>query len=98
MSQPIRKRESARKDTMIQLRASAQTKAKLNRAAALFGQKLSEFILESSTRRADEALLDQRAFVLSPKDHEKFLAMLDSPVPPTKELRALFRRKLPWER
>ncbi|MEQ1866354.1 MAG: DUF1778 domain-containing protein [Micropepsaceae bacterium] len=97
MPQAIRKRESARKDSTIQIRASAQTKAKLNRAAALFGQKLSEFVLESSTRRADEALLDQKVFTLSPKDHEKFLAMLDAPTPPTKELRALFKRKTAWE-
>lgn len=98
MSQAVRKRESARKDDTIQIRASAEVKAILNRAAALRGQKLSEFVLESSRRRAEEDLLDQRVFFLAPKDHEKFLALLDAPPRSTKELKALFKRKALWER
>ena len=98
MPHAMRKRESARKDDVIQIRASAELKAILNRAAALRGQKLSEFMLESSKRRAEEDILDQRVFFLSPKDHDKFLAMLDSPAQPSKELRALFKQKAVWER
>lgn len=98
MPQAVRKRESSRKDDMIQIRASAELKAILNQAASRRGQKLSEFMLESARRRAEEDLLDQRVFFLSPKDHEKFLAMLDSPPKPSKALRALMARKAPWER
>lgn len=98
MVQAVRKRESARKDDVIQIRASAEMKAMLNQAAARRGQKLSEFILESSRRRAEEDLLDQRVFFLNAKDHDKFIALLDSPPPPAKELRALFKRKARWER
>jgi uncharacterized protein (DUF1778 family) len=43
--------DSARKDDLIQIRASAATKAILNRAAAMRGQKLSEFMLESARAR-----------------------------------------------
>jgi uncharacterized protein (DUF1778 family) len=50
----------ARKDDIIQIRASVETRAILNRAAALRGQKLSEFMLERARRQAEEALLDQR--------------------------------------
>jgi uncharacterized protein (DUF1778 family) len=89
---------AARKDDVIQIRASAETKAILNRAAALRGQKLSEFMLDSARRQAEEAILDQRAFFLGPDTHEKFLAMLDKPVKPSKELRQLMRRKPAWER
>lgn len=96
MSQPVRKRESTRKDDVIQIRASAELKSVLNRAAALRGQKLSEFMLESSRRRAEEDLLDQRSFFLNPKDHEKFLAMLDAPPKVTKETRARFDKKRLW--
>src|SRR5712691_374075 len=88
----------SRKDDVIQIRASAEAKAILNRAAALRGQKLSEFMLDSARRQAEETILDQRAFFLSPEAHEKFLAMLDRPVRPSKELRALMRRKPAWER
>ncbi|MCE9521282.1 MAG: DUF1778 domain-containing protein [Alphaproteobacteria bacterium] len=87
----------ARKDDVIQIRASAAVKAILNRAATLRGQKLSEFILESSRRRAEEDILDQRVFFLEPKAHEKFLAILDAPPKPSKSMQALVKRKRAWE-
>ena len=49
MPQPVRK------DDIIQIRAPAETKAMLNRAAQLRGQKLSEFMLDSARRQAEEA-------------------------------------------
>lgn len=87
-----------RKDDVIQIRATAQTKAILNRAATLRGQKLSEFMLDSARRQAEETILDQRSFFLAPGAHEKFLAMLDAPAKPTKELQARMRRTPSWER
>jgi uncharacterized protein (DUF1778 family) len=91
-----RRRSAARKDEVIQIRASAETKAILNRGAALRGQKLSEFMLESARRQAEEAILDQRVFFLDPTAHERFIAMLDNPPEPSPELRALLKRKPPW--
>jgi uncharacterized protein (DUF1778 family) len=73
----------ARKDDVIQIRASGETKALLQRAAAMRGQKLSEFVLSSAREEAEHAILDQRLFVLSPEDHEKFLKMLDEPFKPS---------------
>ena len=90
--------QSARKDDVIQIRASAETKAVLNRAAALRGQKLSEFMLDSARRQAEEALLDQRVFFLDSKAHEKFLALLDSPPKLNSRLKALMKRKPVWEK
>ncbi len=89
---------ATRKDDVIQIRASAATKALLNRAAILRGQKLSEFMLDSARRQAEETILDQRSFFLDPEAHERFLAMLDAPANPTKELRTRMRRKPTWER
>jgi uncharacterized protein (DUF1778 family) len=86
-----------RKDDVVQIRASAETKAVLNRAAALRGQKLSEFMLDSARREAEEAVLDQRAFFLNAKAHEKFLALLDRTVKPAAHLKALMKRKPAWE-
>jgi uncharacterized protein (DUF1778 family) len=91
-------RTAARKDDVIQIRASAATKSILNRAALLRGQKLSEFMLDSARRQAEETILDQRTFFLEPDAHEQFLAMLDAPVKPSKQLRARMRRKPSWER
>ena len=66
-----------RKDDVIQIRASAEAKAILNRAAALRGQKLSEFMLESARRQAEETILDQRTFFLDDDAHARFLELLD---------------------
>lgn len=89
---------AARKDDLIQIRASAATKAILNRAAAMRGQKLSEFMLESARARAEETILDQRLFALDDNAYNEFLAMLDAPAKPDKALRARMKRKSAWER
>jgi uncharacterized protein (DUF1778 family) len=86
-----------RKDDVIQIRASGETKAILNRAAALCGQKLSEFMLECARREAEETVLDQRAFFLDAKAHARFIALLDSPPRPSAEVLARLRRKAPWD-
>ena len=64
-----------RKDDVIQIRASAEAKAILNRAAALRGQKLSEFMLESARRQAEETILDQRTFFLDDDAHARFIEL-----------------------
>ena len=89
--------QTVRKDDVIQIRAPAETKALLNRAAALRGQKLSEFMLESARRQAEEALLDQRVFFLDDKAHAAFLKLLDAPAKPNKALIALMKRKPAWQ-
>jgi uncharacterized protein (DUF1778 family) len=86
-----------RKDDVIQIRASAEAKAILNQAAALRGQKLSEFMLESARRQAEETILQQRTFFLDDDAHARFLALLDSPAKPSAKVRARFGRKAPWE-
>ena len=86
-----------RKDDVIQIRASAEAKALLNRAAVLRGQKLSEFMLESARRQAEETILDQRTFFLDDGAHARFLALLDSPPKPSAKARARLSRKAPWE-
>ncbi len=86
-----------RKDDVIQIRASAEAKAMLNRAAALRGQKLSEFMLETARRRAEETILDQRTFFLDDAAHARFVALLDAPPKPPTKFRARFSRKPPWQ-
>lgn len=92
MPQPVRK------DDVIQIRATAETKALLNRAAALRGQKLSGFMLESARQEAEEAILDQRLFVLDKKAYAAFVTLLDAPPRPNPALKKLLSRKALWER
>jgi uncharacterized protein (DUF1778 family) len=88
----------SRKDDVIQIRASAGTKALLNQAASLRGQKLSEFMLDSARRQAEETILDQRAFFLEADTHDKFMALLDAPAPISEDVRRRMARKPAWER
>ena len=92
-----RKGEAARKDDVIRIRVTAATKAILSQAAVLRGKKLSEFMLDSARRQAEETILDQRRLFLDAEAHEKFLALLDAPAKPSAELRARMRRKPAWE-
>ena len=92
------RRSPAPKNDVIQIRASASMKAILTRAASLRGQKLSEFMLDSARREAEDTILDQRTFFLDAKQHEQFLDMLDSPPAPSEQLKKLMQRKSAWER
>jgi uncharacterized protein (DUF1778 family) len=92
------KRLRVRKDDVIQIRASAETKAILNQAAALTGQKLSEFILDLARKEAESVILDQRLFFLEPHAHEEFIRLLDAPAKPSTKLRQRMNRKPVWER
>jgi uncharacterized protein (DUF1778 family) len=85
------------KDDVIQIRASAETKALFNRAAAMRGQKLSEFMLESARHEALERLLDQRSFFIDDQAHAHFLKLLDAPQAPSAKARTRLNRKAPWE-
>jgi uncharacterized protein (DUF1778 family) len=87
---------SRRKDDVIQIRASREAKALIMRGADLRGQKLSEFMLESARRTAEEAILNTTFFALDDGAHERFLALLDNPPPPDPEVIKRFRRKAPW--
>lgn len=95
---PQSAREKIRKEDVIQIRTTSETKTMLNRAAALRGQKLSEFMLESARARAEETILDQRVFFLDSAAHDAFLKMLDAPAKPDRALRARMRRKPAWSR
>ncbi len=86
------------KNDVIQIRASADAKALFVRAAAMRGQKLSEFMLESARQQAEETLLDQRTFFQDAESHARFLKLLDAPPPPSAKAKALLSRKAPWEK
>ncbi|HIJ61221.1 MAG TPA: DUF1778 domain-containing protein [Rhodospirillaceae bacterium] len=90
---PYREPPKVRKDDLIQIRASTETKALLNKAAQLRGLKLSEFMLDCARRQAEETLLDQRVFFLEPDAHAQFLALLDSPIQPDEDVRRRLRRR-----
>jgi uncharacterized protein (DUF1778 family) len=86
-----------RKDDFIRIRTSTATKTMLNRAARLRGQTLSDFVLDSARRQAEETILDQCGFFLDARAHERFLAMLNAAAQPDMAMRARMNRKPFWE-
>jgi uncharacterized protein (DUF1778 family) len=88
----------SRRDAVINVRLARQTRELIDSAAAAAGKSRSEFIIESARRSAMDVLLDQRFFVLDPKQFAEFQAALDQPPAPNRKLKALLATKAPWER
>jgi uncharacterized protein (DUF1778 family) len=60
-------------------------------------KSLTDFILDSACSAAEQTLLDQRLFVVSGRQYQALLDLLDGPVQPNPGLEDLFSRKAPWE-
>jgi uncharacterized protein (DUF1778 family) len=88
---------TARGET-INLRATRQQKALIDRAVEALGRSRSDFMLETVSRGAESVLLDRRYFVLSDDAFQRFVAMLDRPPKDNPRLRRLLQIKPPWER
>ncbi len=61
----------------LHLRVSRATKRTLETAASVSNRSLTASVLESALARADETLVDRRAFVLTKPQWTAFLAALD---------------------
>jgi uncharacterized protein (DUF1778 family) len=90
--------DGRRRDVKINLRAPAQTKDLIESAARVVGKTLTDFVLDSAKRRAEEVLLDQRFFALDDAKFAAFMSVLDCAPAPSEELRKLLLDKAPWEK
>ncbi|HJN60151.1 MAG TPA: DUF1778 domain-containing protein [Alphaproteobacteria bacterium] len=81
----------------INLRASAEQKALIDRAASRLGKTRTEFMLDSARKAAENTLLDQALFLLDDAHHAEFVACLDEPVEPTEALKRVLTTPSPWE-
>jgi len=82
----------------INLRASPEQKALIDRAASCLGKTRTEFMLDSAREAAENTLLDQRLFLLDEASYAAFAACLDAPVGPTEALRKTLTTPSPWQR
>lgn len=78
------------------LRTTSQQEAVLRRAAEVANKSMTEFILDSACRAAEQTLLDQRLFVVSGKQSKELLALLDRPAADNAGLDDLLSRRRPW--
>jgi uncharacterized protein (DUF1778 family) len=84
--------------SVINLRAPTSQRELIDRAAQLQGKSRTEFMLEASREKAQQVLLDQTLFVLTPKQYKAFVAMLDAPLAKNAALQRLLATKAPWEK
>ena len=98
MAESARREGNASASETINLRATAEQKALIDRAASRLGKTRTEFMLDSAREAAENALMDQRLFLLGDADYEEFVARLDAPVEPSDALKKLLSTPAPWER
>lgn len=90
-------RSTQTKSRTINLRVTPGQRDLIDQAAAALGKDRTDFILEASTRSAEDVLRDRTFFALSDDAYDQFVAMLDAPSAPLQALRELMARKAPWE-
>jgi uncharacterized protein (DUF1778 family) len=94
---PSVKAPRAARSARLGLRASPEQERVLRRAAEVAQTSMTDFILRSACRAAEETLLDQRLFVVSGERYERLLDLLEQPPADNAGLRDLFARPEPWE-
>lgn len=81
----------ANDSSRINLRASSEAKAMIERAAALMGTTVSAFMIQNAYEAAQKLVAEWETITLSDRDRDAFLAALDNPPEPNAELKRLMR-------
>ncbi len=69
----------------------------LRRAADVAHKSLTDFILDSACLAAEQTLLDQRLFMVTGRQYQALMDLLEQPGKPNDGLQDLFARKAPWD-
>ncbi|WP_308368440.1 MULTISPECIES: DUF1778 domain-containing protein [unclassified Microbulbifer] len=88
---------TAARTARLGLRATAEQETVLRRAAEVAHKSLTDFILDSACRAAEQTLLDQRLFMVSGGQYQALLDLLEQPAQENPGLRDLFSHRSPWE-
>jgi uncharacterized protein (DUF1778 family) len=84
---------AAQREERISLRVSAQSKAKLERAAAYADKTLTDFVVDVALEKADSVVREQELITLSPAGWEEFQRLLLYPPKPNKRLQKAFAER-----
>ena len=75
----------------INLRASPEAKAMIERATALMGTTVSAFMIQNAYEAAQKLVAEWETITLSDCDRDAFLAALENPPEPNAVLKRLMR-------
>lgn len=98
MPQSTAKKADDLRSARFGLRATPEQEKVLRRAADASRKSLTEFILDSACAAAERTLLDQKLFMVTGKDYDELLDMLDAPAKANPGLKKLFAKPAPWEK
>jgi len=84
-------RQPTKRTEKLDLRLSRTAKQTLQAAARAERKSVSEFVLDTALREAEERLADRRVFTLDGKSWDAFIAALDAPPRRHPRLEQLFR-------
>lgn len=79
------------KDVRIDLRANANQKTLLEQAAELKHVSLSSYVLASSLKQAQLDLAENETLLLSNRDRDLVMSILENPPEPNEALKGLFK-------
>jgi uncharacterized protein (DUF1778 family) len=80
----VRKREPA--DERITARLPHSSRSIIERAAAIYGASINQFIVQAAVERANEVLQSMETVKLSSRDAQVFMDALANPPDPNKNL------------
>ena len=83
---------ATRNDARLDFRLTRRSKQLIDKAAGLTGQTTTEFAVTALVDKARQVLEQEQVRVLSDRDRDVFLAMLDADVRPNRALRRAARR------
>ena len=81
----------------FEIKATLQQESLIRHAAEIARKSMNEFILDSICSAAENALLDQRLFILDDVNWERFLDAMYQPAKVKCKLHKLIKDKSPWE-
>lgn len=76
------------KESGIDLRLSQEQKKTLEKAAALMGLSVSSYVLSHSLAAANKDIATHETLVLSERDRDLFLSLLENPPKPCEALKS----------
>lgn len=82
------------KTSRIDLRVTAEQKELLEKAASLNGLSLSSFVLSNSLEAAQEKIACHNELVLSDRDRDLFLSLIENPPEPCEALKSAMKEYL----
>ena len=87
---------AATRTARLGLRTTPAQEAVLRRAAQVLHKSMTDFILDSACRVAEQTLIDQRVFMVGGEQASALLDLLDRPARSNSGLKGLFARRAPW--